>query len=80
MALPDLGLPTLSIEGEGPLTRGAVVKLDGHEVSGLRSLQLHMATDEISAVTLTLDVDRVDVSAEVLAALQAIVRDGAAVQ
>lgn len=73
MATSDLGLPTLTIHGDGPILRDAVVMLDGLEVRGLRSLSLTMADDEMNTVTLTIEPGEVRVSADVIAALQALV-------
>jgi len=69
---PRLGA-SLSIEG-GLTLREMVVKLDGHELSFLRSLELSMADDEVNTLTLTLTVDDVHVDQDVITQLQAIVK------
>ena len=69
------GIPTLRIDCDDmALAFGAKVSLDGVEVPGLRSLRLDMSVDEFNVVTLEVMVGAVDVSAEVLTQLVALVK------
>jgi len=65
--------PTLRIEGDAPLGYRTTVKLNGTEVPGLRSLRLEMTNADMNVVTLVIGVGEVDVDAEVLAELTALV-------
>jgi hypothetical protein len=67
------GLSSLTIAGGGT---GATtdVRLNGQEVPGLRELVLEISAENATVVTLVIGVDDVDVDADTIVALQAIVK------
>lgn len=63
---------SLRIEGDGATASGYRVFLDGQDVSNFtRELSLGMSVDEVNTATLTVYVDRLEVSAETRAKLVA---------
>ena len=67
-------LPALKIESPGASWQGTKVFLDGVEIKGLRELTLDISVDDINTVRMVIAVDRVEVDAETLVALQAHVK------
>lgn len=73
-------LPTLRIERADPEADTFImddlrITLDGHEVRGLTKLTLELETMEANLCSISFIPGEVEVEAEVLAALEAIVQD-----
>lgn len=63
----------LRIKGDGLLGRGIKVYLDDLEITCCTGLDLSMHTDEVNQVTLSLTPMDIDIDADTLAALVALV-------
>lgn len=62
---------SLQIAG-GPTGREMDVQLNGEPIPGLKEITLYIATEDVTEVSLTIEVDRVEVDAETMVALQAL--------
>lgn len=65
-------LPKLRITSTGPMGLHTHVFLDDVEVKGLEAVSLRMATHDVNICQLTICVDRVDIDAETMLQLQAV--------
>lgn len=66
-------LPKLRIESKGRVGYGTHVYLNDFEVPGLEAITLTMRVDDVAQCDLTIAVDTVDVDAETMLQLQALV-------
>ena len=67
----------LEIQGSGmglhALGHGVKIFLDGHEITGVRGIRLEMNAGEVSECELTITPDEVDVDAQAMIMLNAMV-------
>lgn len=70
-----MSLPRLTVNLDGPTGHGAVVCLDGHDISaGLMELDIRFATSELTTASLVIGVGALEIDAPTLAILQANVK------
>lgn len=71
--MPDRVGDHIEITGKGILGRGMHVKINGVELVSCRRLYLEMAADEVNSITLEITPNDIDIDAEALAELVALV-------
>jgi hypothetical protein len=68
-------LPTLSVKLDGPSGRGGTVLLDGHDITGgLIELDISIRHDDLTRAHLVIGVGEIEMDAQTLAVLAAIVK------